>query len=393
MATYGSAFIVWGNPRQVIEYEHDVHGEVVLEEDGSKKILSSTPSYLAELTEQEICDTVLSMWTNSKPGRIGAVIYCVSESGFHHLHMVLEVENADSDRFTFRQIQKIYGKRFHIEPTRGSKKEAEDYIYKRGKYAEKGEKILATAQCGELKGNQGKRTDIKALDEMLDNGMTPQQIMDTVGLGAYRYKTMLKDAYMRKREVEIGDSRNITVYYHVGESWSGKSYTMKKLKADHPGQVYAIANYANGFDKYLGEPILFLDEFRPDSMRYAELLSILNNYVLDVKCRYNDVKMMWTEVHITSVIPPEVLYRGMVPSYEREYDTFAQLRNRITYMVYHWKDAQGFHEYQQPMSEYRNYDALVHLATHKPDKEGFTSLTEKEVETTESYFQTRIAGT
>ncbi len=129
-----SAFITWANPREIIEYEHDVHGDIVLNEDGSKKVLSSTPSFLAALTEQEICDLVLKMWCDSKPGRIGAVTYCVSETGFHHLHMVLEVENSDSERFTYKQVQKLYGKKFHIESTRGSKKEAEDYIYKRGKW-------------------------------------------------------------------------------------------------------------------------------------------------------------------------------------------------------------------------------------------------------------------
>ena len=396
MATCASAFIVWANPREIIEYEHDVHGEIVLNEDGSKKILSSTPSFLAELTEQEICDTVLNMWVNSKPGRIGAVIYCVSKSDFHHLHMVLEVENSDSDRFTFKQVQKLYGKKFHIEPTRGSKKEAEDYIYKRGKYAEKDERILAFAQYGEIQGNQGKRTDLKTMEEMLERGMTPQQIMDEIGLAAYKYKAMLRDAYMRKCEIETGTYREVKVYYHTGESWSGKSYVMRQLEAERGAEnIYKVANYKRGcWDKYEGQKILFMDELRPYSMTYATLLSILNSYVLDIDARYDNKKMMWTEVHITSVLPPEELYKQMVDGVDRQFDTYAQLKNRITYVVYHWHDDTGYHTFEQSMNEYHGYNSIKFQAIRNPDSEGFAKMDDSEIRKTEAIFeQTRIAGT
>ena len=368
MSSYASVFIVWANPREIIEYEHDVHGDFVYNDDGSKKILSSAPSFLAALSDQEICDTVLNMWVNSKPGRIGAVTYCISDNGFHHLHMVLEVENADSDRFTFKQVQKIYGKKFHIEPTRGSKKEAEDYILKRGKYAEKGEVVTATSQYGELKGNQGKRTDIKALELLLDEGHTPQEILDMVGISAYRYRILLNEVYMRNREIEVGARRCITTYYHTGESYSGKSYTMYKLDDKYgKSNVYKLSDYKNGFDKYEGQPVLFMDELRPYSMSYVTLLSILNEATLDIHCRFSNKKMLWDEVHITSVIPPEEMYFGMVPLSERKYDTFKQLSNRITYVVYHWHDSDGYHDFTVPMQQYHNYDDLKYAALHQDE--------------------------
>lgn len=396
MSTYASVFIVWANPREIIEYEHDIHGDVVLNEDGSKKILSSTPSFLASLSDQEVCQTVLDMWVNSKPGRIGAVTYCISGTGFHHLHMVLEVENSDSDRFTFRQVQKLYGKKFHIEPTRGSKKEAEEYINKLGKYAEKDEVVTATAVYGELKGNQGKRSDLKTMEELLNQGLTPQQILDQVGLSGYRYKSMLQEAYMRMCEIEIGSFRRVVTYYHTGESYSGKSYVMQLLEQENGSEnIYKVANYKRGcWDKYEGQKILFMDELRPYSMTYATLLSILNNYVLDIDCRYGNKKMMWNEVHITSVLPPEELYKEMVDSVNRMYDTYAQLRNRIDYIVYHWKDESGYHQYQVPMAEYRDYKDLEWRAKYKPDKDGFVQCTPEDSLKTEYIFeQQRIAGT
>lgn len=389
MATFASAFITWANPREIIEYEHDVHGEIVTNEDGSKKILSSTPSFLASLTEQEICDIVLKMWVDSKPGRIGAVTYCVSGTGFHHLHMVLEVENSDSDRFTYKQIQKLYGKKFHIEPTRGNKSDAEDYIYKRGRFAEKDEKVLAIAKFGEIQGNKGRRTDLKSMEDMLAKGMTPQQIMDEIGLSAYKYRRMLQEAYLRLREVETGTYREVTVYYHTGASWSGKSYEMEKLKKEHGVEnVYSIANFKRGcWDKYEGQEILFMDEIRPESMSYATLLSILNNYVLDIDARFENKKMLWKEVHITSVIPPEELYKQMVDAHDRRYDTYYQLKNRINFVVYHWKDEKDdYHSFMQPMNDYHDYYSIEYAAKHQEvDDSGFAKATPEEIEYVQQY--------
>lgn len=382
MATYASVFIVWANPREIIEYEHDIHGEIAQNEDGSKKILSSTPSFLASLSDQEVCDTVLNMWVNSKLGRIGAVIYCISKTGFHHLHMVLEVENSDSDRFTFKQVQKLYGKKFHIEPTRGNKKEAEDYIYKRGKYAEKDEVVTATAVYGELKGNQGQRSDLKVMDEMLNRGMSPKQILDEMGLSAYRYESMLNKAYTRKQEKEQPTYRQVVTYWHVGKSFSGKSYSMMELEEKvGKDNVYKVVDYRKGpFDKYDYQPVLFLDEFKPYSLPYGTLLAILNNYSLDIGCRYSDKRMAWKEVHITSIYPPEELYNKMVDRCDREYDTYDQLANRIDYVVYHWKDGKEYKQFLLPMTEYTTYDMLRYraVATAPADHDGFMHVSPDE---------------
>ncbi len=393
MSTCASAFIVWANPREIIEYEHDIHGEIVLDDDGSKKILSSTPSFLAELTEQEICDTVLKMWVNSKPGRIGAVTYCVSESGFHHLHMVLEVQNSDSDRFTFQQVQKLYGKKFHIDPTRGSKKEAEDYIYKRGKYAEKNEQVLAFAQFGEIQGNQGNRSDLQGVEEMIMQGMSPDEIMDT-SVKLRRYEKIIKDAYYRKRFKETPFVRDLKVVYHVGLSESGKTMGIVDLMEKYgESNVYFVADYESGWiDKYNGQPVLWLDELETQ-IPYSRLKTMIDRYKGQVHGRYTNVYALWNELHITSIYPPEELYKLLVPCSERNRNTYRQLERRITTVVYHWHDESGYHTFEQPMSEYHGYNSIKFQATRNPDADGFAKMDDSEVKETEAIFkQTRIAG-
>ncbi len=381
-----SAFITWANPREIIEYEHDIHGDVVLNEDGSKKVLSSTPSFLAALTEQEICDLVLKMWCDSKPGRIGAVTYCVSDTGFHHLHMVLEVENANSDRFTYASVQKLYGKKFHIEPTRGSKKEAEDYIYKRGKWTEKGEQVLAMALHGDIKGNQGNRSDLQGVEDMINDGMTPNEILDT-SVKLRRYEKIIKDAYYRKRYKETPFVRDLEVIWHIGLSESGKSYSANELVEQYGEEnIYFVSDYQNGWiDKYNGESILFLDELK-EQLSYSMLKVLTDKYKAQVHGRYTNVYALWSTLHITSIYPPEELYELLVPFSERRRDTFYQLQRRIAKVVYHWRDKTGqFRQYEQDMKEYRNFGTLKNLAEGKiaPAGNGFLTVTPEE----EKYIQ------
>lgn len=379
-STFRSVFCVWNNPENIIEYEHDKHGEIVLNEDGSYKVLSSTPSFLSGYTEQEICDLVLRMWCNSGEGRVGAVVYCISATGLKHLHMVFEVDNAHNKSFRFSAVKKLFPKA-HIEPTRGSKTEAENYINKEGKYMEKGEQVVAKAQIGELKGRQGNRTDLQGVEEMINEGMTPNQIMDT-SLSLRRYEKIIKDAYYRKRDKETPFVRPVRVIYHVGESRTGKTYMasqyIEKLGQD---SLYFCSDYENGFlDCYNGEEILWLDEYR-GQLKYSVFLSLLDKYKANAHARYSNILMLWNEVHITSVLPPEAIYENMINSSRyKDLDTYKQLSKRIYRIIYHYRDKDGnYCQYGQNMTDYKDYATLRGLAHGTCDKHGWSTVKDDEV--------------
>ena len=73
----------------------------------------------------------------------------------------------------FSVVKKAYPA-MHIQPTKGSKEQAEDYINKRGKWQEKGEKIICIDQKGEIKGSQGQRSDLEIIEELLQQGKNTQ---------------------------------------------------------------------------------------------------------------------------------------------------------------------------------------------------------------------------
>ncbi len=93
-------------------------------------------------------------------------------------------------------------------------------------------------------------------------------------------------------------------------------------------------------------------------MRYNQLLTIFDGYKVQIGARYTNVLSLWNEIHITSVYPPEKLYHDMIHA-NKSIDTFEQLRRRISFIVYHYKEGNRYFKYQIPMSEYVDYDALV----------------------------------
>ena len=89
----------------------------------------------------------------------------------------------------------------HIEATKGTKSQAEAYIFKEGKFEDSEEKILEVAQRGEIKGRQGYRSDLAIIEELIQKGFTPREIFSKK-IEYRRYGPMIRAAYFDKRRAE-----------------------------------------------------------------------------------------------------------------------------------------------------------------------------------------------
>ena len=301
---------------------------------------------------KDVIDKLISDWVSVSPTRSCAAAYCISADGLHHVHMVVE----DVKAMRFSTIKKAFPSA-HIEPTKGSKNQAEDYINKRGQWKEKGEQVLFTDSYGEIKGHQGKRFDMEVISDLIEQGYSPQQIYD-MNLRFYQFKDMIESAYIRKKSKGTPFNRDVKAVYHVGEPGSGKSYAASLLMEQYgEDNVYFVSQYDSGYmDGYLSQPILFLDEFKCQ-IPFSVLLQLTDKYKGRIHARYNDKVALWNEVHITSVFPPERLYDEMVQR-NKDIDTREQLFRRIHAIVYHWKDGNQYHSYSLPMSDYKDYEDL-----------------------------------
>lgn len=311
-------------------------------------------------TPEEICEQLRDKWVQDSTTRTCAIAYCVSGKGLPHVHMVLE----DTTSMRFSAIKKNFPKT-HIEATKGTKAQAEDYIYKRHPFEEKGEIVVCVVKSGEIKGRQGKRTDLEHIGDLIVAGKTPREILEE-GFGTYRYANMIKQAYMDRRIAKTPAVREIKVHYRVGAPGSGKTHYYVDLCAEHGlDNVYLLSDYSGGgFDMYSGESILFLDELK-NQFSYSELLSLLQGYRQQIHCRYANVWSLWDEVYITSVLPVEELYKLLVPMNSRVKDPIEQLTRRISDMTYCYVHNGEYRSITIPMTEYHDYNSLQALADCK----------------------------
>lgn len=281
-------------------------------------------------TYEEILLKMKNEFIGDSETRSGAWAYCISASGLHHVHMVLE----DVKNMRFSAIKKIYGTA-HIEETKGNRKQAEDYIQKRGVFAEKGETVEFIVRHGEIKGRQGQRRSLEDIYKRLETGETPQDIL-LESPKEYIHADVIKKMYYDIRSANTPIIRPMRVFWHTGKSGSGKSYSRIKLAELHgEDNIYYLTAFNSGaFDNYNGQPILWIEDFRGE-FKLQELLRMLDVYKAEVPSRYNNAKALWTEVHITSVLTPQQCYNSACKD---EFDRIEQLERRITSIVYHFKD-------------------------------------------------------
>lgn len=314
-------------------------------------------------TPDEIAEQMKERWITDNPQRTCAVAFCVSAEGLPHCHAVFE----DTKTMRFTAVQKLFPG-MHIEVTKGNKDQAEDYINKRGKWQEKGENVLCVVRHGDIKGCQGRRRDFEIIDDLINQGLTPNEILEK-SFSYRRYETMIKRAFFDKRMRETPILRDVKTFFHFGESGSGKTYMYVQLCEKYGADnVYLLTDYGKGgFDNYNGQPILCMDEFR-GQIPFSQLMNLLDGYRVQIPCRYSNGYALWIEVHIFTVLPPEMIYKTMVEE-NRGIDTYEQLRRRIDFVVYHHRENGEYKTFELPMEKYTNYDDLRRLAEMPPEQQ------------------------
>jgi len=307
----------------------------------------------------------LSVWENSGKNRTGACAVCFSADGLLHLHLALYCENST----TLLNVSKIMFNS-HTEPQLGGKKQLQDYLQKEGKYLEKGEIVIHTIGIENIQDKQGKRSDIEYIEDMLNLGMTPNQILETK-FAYRRYESWIKAHYISLKKNSTPLIKDMICEWRFGASGTGKSYHFVELCEKYsPDNIYLCNDYQNGgMDFYTNQGcpnILFMDEYKGE-LKYGQLLTILDKYSrTQTHSRYVNNYNLFTHVVITSIYSPEECYEIMVDRTNRQADTFKQLLRRLNKVVYHWKEEKDgqtiYRKYELAGNDYKNRGEMIKLA-------------------------------
>lgn len=108
----------------------------------------------------------------------------------------------------------------------------------------------------------------------------------------------------------IENDEVVAVHWFYGESETGKSFLAEKL-AKEMGAYYKTTTTVDPFQFYQAEPIIILDELRPEIIPYSELLALLNPFSrgkIAVSSRYFNKSIACKTVFITTPYDPATFY-------------------------------------------------------------------------------------
>jgi len=286
---------------------------------------------------------VKDRWERSGNNRKACVSVCESEAGLFHVHAYLYGQPT-----TFEFVQKLM-LNSHVEAV-ASKSALADYITKEGDYSNSLEKILCVVGRENIVNVQGNRSDLDVIEEMVNQGMSAEEIM-TVNIRYRRYEKMIRGACAQYKRKNSSRKRQITAYWHYGEYGSGIENVNDILCNKYGDEKVFYVTYASDgcldfYDKMGFPKVLILDNIDKNT-DFTLIKQILNPYTnTRMHARYEDITPYWDEVHFISFYSPE--------QYANRYKKEEELIKRLNEIVYHYEKDGINYDYNVPADAYES---------------------------------------
>lgn len=212
--------------------------------------------------------------------------------------------------------------RIHLEKRKGTQKQAIDYCRKDGHFWEAGEKK-----------NQGRRSDIRAIVELCQQpDITFRDVVEnSSNYQSVRLGQLLLPLYERKRNWVP------KVIWIWGDTGLGKSRLAIDLLGNNFDSIYFKSDASKWWPEYDAHKKVILDDFRHNWMSFNEFLTLLDRYPRVVEYKGGSRQFVPTEIVITSIHPPEVIYQVAN-------EDLQQLLRRITQII-HLEDEDSWLEH------------------------------------------------
>lgn len=194
-------------------------------------------------------------------------------------------------------------------------------------------------------------------------------------------KERSKIAAAEKLRASIIKERNLEVVYFTGASGSGKSTAAKYFATKLNYDYFVTGSGDDILDGYDKEECLILDDFRAGSMKFMEVLKMLdNNTNSSVKSRYNNKDLSNCKlIVITSVFKPNELYKVLQD--EENEEPVEQFYRRLKHHFYLIGEDKEISEYTLKVGEIRttgkclgNMNTIYEELGIDPNKVDDTSL-------------------
>ena len=225
----------------------------------------------------------------------------VGAQGTPHLHIWLHYKNAISDK----SIQKKFP-RCWKQPGEGRDSD-QSYLKKDGEYEEYG--VIE---------KQGKRNDLEAIKEIVNNGGGMKEIIEV----STNYQSMRCGELLLKHLETPRDVSPIEVIWHYGVSGSGKTKTIFDTEVN----IFRPTSY-KWWEGYDGHSVVLIDDWRPSWCSFVNLLKLTDIYPFRVQTKGGSRQVKYKKIYFTSHLSPAQYYEDL------DKGDYLQLKRRITRLM------------------------------------------------------------
>lgn len=149
------------------------------------------------------------------------------------------------------------------------------------------------------------------------------------------HNRVLENKANRWRTERKKTNEPIRVYWIYGQAGVGKTLLAQKYANQLTDEFFITGSSKDPFQAYNGESVIILDELRPNSFFYSDLLKMLDNYNYNAASpsRYSDKFLVSDHIFITSPYSPITFY-SQYKFIASEIDSFTQLDRRLNKVIF-----------------------------------------------------------
>lgn len=353
---------------------------------------------LSHLPYKDADDLYRAVESKLKPDKFAMITHGM-DTGDKHIHLMMSYKNARS----IKNVAGIIGdKEQYIEAWDNKSGNGYAYLVHRTKnarakyqydpsevranfdYVKELAEITKNVEKASAKKNGGKNTMEEYLNKIYNGEITKDEVEGQITGSEYaKYKKQMEDVDAKRlQKAAIAFRRNMVqegiparIYWLCGNTGTGKSSLAKELARQENRPYFISGSTKDMFQDYKGEHTIILDEFRPGTLPYADLLKITDPFAEKVfaPSRYHDKYLAADLIIITTPFLPNVYYEELCRvdnSLNKAVDDFGQLQRRITATFYLSKNL-IYKAKDEDEQEYAYIDNVIRYATQIMDKNSY----------------------